>query len=173
MNLPLVSIIIPTYNRAHLIGETLDSISNQTYQNWECIIVDDGSDDATQEVVSRYVVKDNRFKFYNRPFEMQKGACSCRNYGFELSKGYYINWFDSDDIMLADFLIFKVEAFTANYDFVIGTGFYWYSDKNLKEFIDLKISSYLFRDYLMWKAHILTPSLLFKRSFLLDKKLLM
>ena len=62
---PLVSIIIPTYNRAHLIGETLDSVVAQTYLNWECIIVDDGSSDNTDEVVGKYVEKDpllNHFK---------------------------------------------------------------------------------------------------------------
>ncbi len=53
---PLVSIIIPTYNRAHLIGETLDSVLAQTYQNWECIVVDDGSSDNTEEVVGSYGV---------------------------------------------------------------------------------------------------------------------
>ena len=63
---PLVSIIIPTYNRAHLIGETLDSVLAQTYQNWECIIVDDGSSDNTDEVIGAYVEKDSRFKYYHR-----------------------------------------------------------------------------------------------------------
>ena len=68
-NNPLVSIIIPTYNRAHLIGETLDSVLAQTYQNWECIIVDDGSSDNTDDVVNDYVKKDPRFKYYYRPDE--------------------------------------------------------------------------------------------------------
>ena len=70
---PLVSVIIPTYNRAHLIGETLDSVLAQTYQNWECIIVDDGSSDDTDEVIGEYVKKDNRFKYYHRPDEHLPG----------------------------------------------------------------------------------------------------
>jgi len=55
MKNPLVSVIIPAYNRASLILETLDSVAKQSYQNWECIVVDDGSDDNTFEVVRKYV----------------------------------------------------------------------------------------------------------------------
>lgn len=95
----LVSIIIPTYNRAHLIGETLDSVLAQTYTNWECIIVDDGSSDNTDEVVGAYVKKDNRFKYYHRPDEHLPGGNGARNFGFKMSRGEYVNWFDSDDMM--------------------------------------------------------------------------
>jgi glycosyltransferase involved in cell wall biosynthesis len=95
---PIVSIIIPTYNRAHLIGETLDSVLAQTYTNWECIIVDDGSTDNTDEVVEEYVKKDSRFKYYHRPDEHLPGGNGARNYGFKMSKGEYVNWLDSDDL---------------------------------------------------------------------------
>lgn len=95
----LVSIIIPTYNRAHLIGETLKSVLEQTYKNWECIVVDDGSKDETSEIVQCYLDKDSRFKYYLRPKNRPKGANACRNYGFELSKGEYIQWLDSDDLI--------------------------------------------------------------------------
>ncbi|MNE24668.1 UDP-Glc:alpha-D-GlcNAc-diphosphoundecaprenol beta-1,3-glucosyltransferase WfgD [compost metagenome] len=97
MNNPLVSIIIPTYNRADLIGETLDSVLAQTYTNWECIIVDDGSTDNSEFVISKYVELDSRFKFYNRPVERPKGANACRNHGFEMSEGEYVMFLDSDD----------------------------------------------------------------------------
>lgn len=63
----LISIIIPTFNRAHIILKTLDSISTQTYLNWECIIVDDGSTDNTEEVLLSYCSNDSRFKFFKRP----------------------------------------------------------------------------------------------------------
>jgi len=107
---PLVSIIIPTYNRAHLIGETLDSVLAQTYTNWECIVVDDGSTDGTDEVLAEYVAKDSRFQYYHRPNDRLKGANACRNYGFELSKGEYVNWFDSDDLMTVDHILVKVQS---------------------------------------------------------------
>jgi glycosyltransferase involved in cell wall biosynthesis len=95
---PLVSIIIPTYNRAHLIGETLDSVVTQTYLNWECIIVDDGSSDNTDEVIKEYTKKDTRFKYYHRPKEHLSGGNGARNYGFKMSKGEYVNFLDSDDL---------------------------------------------------------------------------
>lgn len=98
MNNPLVSIIIPTYNRAHIIHESLDSIANQTYENWECIIVDDGSTDNFNEILKKYSVKDKRFQFYHRPENRLKGANACRNFGIENSKGEYIMFLDSDDI---------------------------------------------------------------------------
>ena len=116
---PLVSIIIPTYNRADLIGNTLDSILVQTYTNWECIVVDDGSTDTTENVVNYYVEKDARFQYYKRPSEYKSGGNGSRNYGFDVSKGEYVNWFDSDDLMLPDALQRKLDAFEENVDFVV------------------------------------------------------
>jgi glycosyltransferase involved in cell wall biosynthesis len=97
---PLVSIIIPTYNRAHLIGETLDSVLAQTYPKWECIIVDDGSTDTTDEVVGEYVKNDSRFQYHTRPVERLKGANACRNFGLDLLKGDYVIFLDSDDLLV-------------------------------------------------------------------------
>lgn len=100
LNTPLVSIIIPTYNRAHLIRETLDSILEQTYTNWECIVVDDGSTDTTKAVLKSYTDRDARFQYHKRPIERKKGANSCRNYGLSSSKGDYIQFLDSDDYLM-------------------------------------------------------------------------
>jgi glycosyltransferase involved in cell wall biosynthesis len=117
---PLVSIIIPTYNRAHLIGETLDSVLAQTYTNWECIVVDDGSKDGTDEVIERYVAKDTRFKYYHRPADRLKGANACRNIGLENCTGSYVVFFDSDDLMTPDHLEVKVTGMIEyNCDYVI------------------------------------------------------
>ncbi len=104
MSIPLVSIIIPTFNRAHLIGETLDSVIAQIYTNWECIVVDDGSSDHTDEVLNKYCKQDSRIKYFHRPDDYLSGGNGARNYGFELSEGDYINWFDSDDLMFKNYL---------------------------------------------------------------------
>lgn len=118
MSSNLISIIIPIYNREHLIRETLDSIVEQTYSNWECIIVDDGSTDNSKQVVFEYVNLDSRFSLYDRPIKKMKGPSSCRNYGFDNSKGNYVQFFDSDDIMHPDHLKYKVESI-GTADFVL------------------------------------------------------
>lgn len=119
MNNPLISIIIPTFNRAHIIGETLDSVINQTYTNWECIIVDDGSTDNTAQVITKYLDKDKRFQYHKRPENKLKGPNSCRNYGFELSKGDYINWFDSDDLYFKNAFQSIVNQYSIGIDVVV------------------------------------------------------
>ncbi|WP_281298290.1 glycosyltransferase family 2 protein [Flavobacterium limnophilum] len=116
---PLISIIIPTFNRAELISETLDSILAQTYTNWECIIIDDGSTDNTDEVVGSYVDKDSRFQYHQRPLNKLKGPNSCRNYGFEKSKGEFINWFDSDDLYNNNALERLVNSYSDEFDLVV------------------------------------------------------
>lgn len=95
----LVSIIIPTFNRINFIGETLDSVLSQNFSNWECIVVDDGSNDYTEELMKFYCENDSRINFYCRPATRKKGASSCRNLGFEKSKGKYIQYLDSDDLL--------------------------------------------------------------------------
>ncbi len=104
LSLPVVSIIIPNYNRADIIIETLDSIKAQSFSNWECIIVDDGSTDNSVDVISRYCNENPKFNFFERPDSEVKGANSCRNYGLSIAKGEYINWVDSDDVLTTNHL---------------------------------------------------------------------
>ncbi|MEM0518343.1 glycosyltransferase family 2 protein [Aequorivita flava] len=132
MKEPLVSIIIPTYNRAHLIGETLDSVLAQTYQNWECIVIDDGSTDDTAEVMATYCGKDSRFQYHQRPADRLSGGNAARNYGFELSRGEFVNWFDSDDLMTENHLKEKVEAIIFyNVDFIVADCVNFKTDKDI------------------------------------------
>ncbi|WP_445718813.1 glycosyltransferase family 2 protein [Flavobacterium sp.] len=96
---PKVTIIMATYNRAHFIVETLHSIQQQTFQDWECFIIDDGGTDNTQEVIAPILEQDNRFQFLKRPNTYLKGLPGCRNYGLDLAQGDYIIFFDDDDIV--------------------------------------------------------------------------
>lgn len=167
----LVSIIIPVFNRENLIAETLISIQNQTYSNWECIVVDDGSTDETVEIVASFAKIDQRITVVHRPVELSKGANSCRNYGFERSSGEYVNWFDSDDVMLPDFIEKKVNTFTPNLDFVIASGYYWDTNTDEKTVLKIEQTSNLYEDFAMWKIKIITNSVLFRKSFLQNKPL--
>ena len=99
MKNPLVSIIIPTYNRAHLIGETLDCVLAQTYSNWECIVIDEGSMDDTATLLNEYCTKDNRFIFILKSEDIKKGASISRNLGLKTAGGEFIQFLDSDDIL--------------------------------------------------------------------------
>lgn len=96
---PLVSIIIPTYNRASIIVNALDSLLSQSYSNWECLVVDDQSDDDSEEVLRAYNLKDHKFRFYVRD-RQPKGAPTCRNIGLKHAKGDYVIFLDSDDYLL-------------------------------------------------------------------------
>ena len=116
----LVSIIIPTYNRGDLIVETIHSIQNQNYSFWECIVAGDGSADNTASIFAEISAKDARIKFFKRPEEKPKGANVCRNLGFNKSKGDYIIWFDSDDLMTPDHVEVKLmEIKNSSQDFVV------------------------------------------------------
>ena len=102
----LISVVIPSYNRASLIGQTIESVQAQSYPNWELVIVDDGSTDNTLEVVEGYL-EDKRISLYERPHERPAGGNAARNYGFEISKGKYIKWLDSDDLLDPECLEFQ------------------------------------------------------------------
>lgn len=108
--IPQVSIIIPTFNRSELLMETVQSVKNQTLENWECIVIDDGGNDDTEKQMSEIAKTDSRFRYYKRPTEYPKGACACRNYGFLQSFGNYIQWLDDDDLLSENKLEFQVSA---------------------------------------------------------------
>lgn len=174
MSLPLISIIIPTYNRAHLISETLDSILMQTYKNWECIIIDDNSTDDTAILLNDYTKKDPRFQYHVRPKCRAKGPNSCRNYGFEISKGEYVKWFDSDDLMYSNLLENQVKVVNDQDQVecvVCKVAFYdCEHDTILKE--NKIYSDNLIEDYLVSNIAFYISGPLWKRSFLNEQKLL-
>lgn len=94
-NKPKVSVVIPTYNRAHTLSKSLNSVLNQTYQNFEIIIVDDGSSDNTEDVIRNFQKKDKRIIYVKH--EKNKGQSAAENTGIKIAKGDYIAFQDSDD----------------------------------------------------------------------------
>lgn len=91
----LVSVIMPAYNEEKYIGEAIQSVLNQIYQNWELIIVDDGSKDRTLEIVREYASGDSRIRVYS--FSENKGACAALNEAIKRAEGKYIGWLSADD----------------------------------------------------------------------------
>ncbi len=96
-----VSIIIPVYNSQNYIERCLKSIIEQTYKNFEVIIIDDGSTDNSSNICNKYCKKDLRFKYF---YKKNGGVSSARNYGLKVSKGIFISFIDSDDYLEKDFL---------------------------------------------------------------------
>ena len=98
---PLVSVIVPCFKQSHLLDETLQSVTNQSFTNWECIIVNDGSPDDTEEVALKWCSRDDRFKYQHK---INGGLPAARNTGVLISKGLYILPLDSDDILHPEYM---------------------------------------------------------------------
>ncbi|NLP58167.1 glycosyltransferase family A protein [Lutibacter sp. B1] len=106
-----VSIIVPCFNQAKYLNNTLQSVYNQTYKDWECIIVNDGSTDDTEVVALNWSNKDSRFKYF---FQNNNGVSVARNYGVKLAKGKYIQFLDSDDILEKNKINYQVKILDSN-----------------------------------------------------------
>jgi len=119
MQQSLVSIIIPCFNYAHFLGEALESVLAQTYMNWECIIINDGSPDNTEEVALKYCKKDNRLKYY---YKENGGHSSARNFGVSHSSGKYILPLDADDTISDNYIDAAVKKIESDPNIKIVTG---------------------------------------------------
>jgi len=110
---PLISIILPTYNREKLLSRSIDSVLNQTYRNWELLIVDDGSNDKTLSLVKNYINQFSNTKYF---FHENRGAAYSMNIGIQNSKGELITFLGSDDEYLENHLELRVNYLTENRD---------------------------------------------------------
>lgn len=120
METPLVSIITPAFDSEKFISETILSVQNQTYKNWEMIIVDDCSSDKTVSIVSDFAKSDIRIQFFQ--FQKNSGTGIARNYALSKAKGDYVSFLDSDDLWKPeklekqiDFLLKNKLAFTFSF----------------------------------------------------------
>jgi glycosyltransferase involved in cell wall biosynthesis len=107
----MVSIIIPTYNYGHLIAQTLTCLISQTYNNWEAIIVDDGSNDDTDGIVQSFLNSDSRFSYIK---QVNQGVAEARNLGLKLAKGDFIQFVDADDLISEKKLELQISYLEAN-----------------------------------------------------------
>ncbi|GHA49330.1 hypothetical protein GCM10007103_32680 [Salinimicrobium marinum] len=104
----LCSIIVPSYNQAEFLKDSLNSVLEQSYSNWECIIIDDGSEDDTSIVAKKWCEKDVRFRF----FSISNGGLSnARNFGIAQAEGIFILPLDADDKISPEYLELAIKAF--------------------------------------------------------------
>lgn len=122
----LVSIIVPYYNSQTYVNRLINSIKNQEYETFECILVDDGSNDNSFDIVNDLIREDSRFRNLKRSNNHLAGGRGAKNFGFTLCKGEFIVFFDSDDRMSANFLKLRVDYLKNNLNKnAVISDFYW------------------------------------------------
>ncbi|MGN6194455.1 MAG: glycosyltransferase family 2 protein [Ginsengibacter sp.] len=152
----IVSIIVPCYNYGKFLSEALDSVFEQTYADWECVIVNDGSTDNTEEIALRYCDKDERFSYL---YKENGGHSSARNFAIKSSSGKYILPLDADDRLSKDYLKKAVKKIESSDDIKLVTGqVQQFGDVNEK----MVIPAYDLRSYLI--VNYLPISSLFRRT---------
>ena len=114
LSIPAVSVIIPVINREKLITQTLESLKAQSYSQWETIIVDDGSTDATCKVTKRYINDDPRFRLINKKSSQNKGQQASRNIGIREALGDFLIFLDSDDLLSSNCLESRIDFMRKN-----------------------------------------------------------
>lgn len=120
--MPVVTVVVPVYNRAGLVGDTLRSVEAQTLTDWECVIVDDGSTDETPEIVDAFCARDPRFRSLRQE---NAGPAAARNHGIAIARGRYIALIDSDDQFVPDRLEWQVAVLDAAPGAVLVYGDTW------------------------------------------------
>jgi glycosyltransferase involved in cell wall biosynthesis len=165
---PLISIVLPTYNRAGLIMETIESVQQQTYSNWELLVIDEGSHDNTEELVSQ--IKDERIRFFKLP--VRTNITATRSEGVSKAKGGMIGFIDSDDLwdstklekQIAGFHQFPDAGFclTGGYNFKKKgePSVYFYKQREGSRYNNLLIAFY------RSEMAALTPTLIFRKTCL-------
>ena len=162
-----VSINLCCYNSEKYLRETLDSIVNQTYKDWELIVINDGSKDSTENIVQEYINKGYPFKYY---YQHNKGLSYSRNKALEYSSGKYIAFIDHDDIWLPEKLKNQVEALKTrpDVDFIYSNYFKKITYNNDKLILGLKGNQpqgFIFRDFI-FKYEVFISTVIVSRNSL-------
>ena len=106
-----ISIIVPCYNQGNFISETLDSVKKQTFHEWECIVIDDGSIDNTRDIVNKFCENDKRIKYI---YQKNSGVSAARNNGISIAKGEFILPLDADDLIGDSYIEKALKEFNKN-----------------------------------------------------------
>ncbi|MBX9888401.1 MAG: glycosyltransferase [Flavobacteriaceae bacterium] len=168
----LVSVIVPCYNQAQYLPEALQSVLDQTYSDWECIIVNDGSPDDTDIVAKDWLIKDSRFKYI---YKENGGLSSARNAGIEIAIGDYIQFLDADDFLKNKKLELSLEALlTDSQNNIVITNFQMYdnlSKKSKEPYCKIGTNNFCFDSFLYrWGKTFSIPihCALFKKRLFID-----
>lgn len=175
----MVSIIIPVFQAAEFLEETIKSVINQTYKQWELILVDDGSTDVSGDICDKYALNDCRIHAYHKK---NGGQSSARNYGLSLAKGQYIYMMDNDDTINVDAistLVYLIEEYhtdiaACSYNVINENGiishsyhsmnkFYFNNQQGMEHFLDRTIDVYVWTK--MYKKEFL-----FENNILFEEK---
>ncbi len=171
MSTPKVSVVIPTYNRAHLIGETLESVLAQTFGDYESVVVDDGSTDNTRSVLKK-VAPEARYIY-----QENKGIPEVLNVCIREARGEYIQHLGSDDVLIEDTLARSVTLLDAHPEVALVHGAAWLIDGDSKRF-SVSRPAFATGDYirsgreeirdLLFSNHIVAPTVMVRRQVMLD-----
>ena len=172
-----VSIIIPVFNTEQYLKQCFDSIINQTFKDFEIIVVNDGSTDNSVNIIEQYQKKDNRFVFVN--FSEHRGVSDAKNEGIKISKGEYITFVDSDDWVSKDYIkILYNNILKYNYDIVATNMFFFTKNKYIKNRLPYFCYKYNFSENIN-KKKLLTLCLIwnmvakiYKKSFIINNNIL-
>ena len=166
---PLISIIVPCYNQENYLEETLKSVENQIYKNWECLIINDGSTDKTKEICEKWVSKDSRFIYFERKNE---GVTKTRDFGIDHAKGDWIQFLDADDTISTNKLERSLD-FAENSNIIITNFAMIFGDEIAPPFCDLTSSEINFQNLVSrWDIDFNLPihCVLIKKDLLADTR---
>jgi glycosyltransferase involved in cell wall biosynthesis len=175
----LISVIIPVYNGERFIIDALESVKNQTFSQWECIIVDDGSTDKTATVVEKYIATDKRYLFVS---QSNKGLSAARNAGLKNAKGNFIQFLDADDVLLPLKIEKHISALGTDHyagGVVSYTDYFAGSNEDIFTYVDndsrVKFNTAEFLNEFIerWESSLSIPPhcFLFSASFFTEKKI--
>jgi len=158
-----ISVLMPVYNEQRFISAALDSVLNQTYQNFEVVIIDDGSTDETQKILNQYQNRDSRIKVYSQP---NSGIASALNRGVDLSQGDYIARMDADDVCRPDRLQVQVDFLLKEGLQLVGGGVNRFSEKRSKAKVYPYNNARIKASILTWGDSFAHPTILINRLLL-------
>jgi glycosyltransferase involved in cell wall biosynthesis len=172
----LVSVIVPVYNGSGFIPDTLDSLRSQTFRDWECIIIDDGSTDGTADVIKKAIAGDDRFSY---AYQANAGLSAARNAGLDRAGGEYIQFLDADDVLmpskLAEQLSFMTEkgAMVCYTDYRTGCAADIYSPAGWYKPAQFRSTQLLPELITRWESMMIIPPhcWLFHASFFQERRL--